>query len=494
MGSNPVEVKPHAVCVPFPSQGNINPTLELAKLLHAHGFHVTFVLTHFNRRRLVRAQGEEAVKGLPDFCFAAIPDGLPASDDDGAQDIAALCDAGKNCLGHFRSLLAELNDGKASGGAGGGGAVPPVSCIITAGAMGFTVEAARELSIPHVLFWPTSATGFLAFQSFRLLVERGIIPFKEKSDLTNGFLETEVDWIPGLTKGMRLKDFPSFIRTADADDIMLNFMIEGMNRAAMNSAILFNTFDDLEQPALKAMEEALPPIYAIGPFSVLSRRMIPADSPLAAIGASLWKKDASCLQWLDGRRPASVVYVSFGSLAMLSKEQIVQLAWGLEKSGFDFLWVVRPDLAGGESAVLPPEFIEKTKERGMIVSWCAQQEILMHPAVGVFLTHCGWNSMIESLSSGVPVICKPFASEQTTNCKYACSEWGVGVEIDGEMKTEAVERLIREVMAGEKGREMRKRAAGWKESAAKAGGCRGGSSANLKRAIEHVLLCKQAEK
>ncbi|KAK8950802.1 UDP-glycosyltransferase 85A5 [Platanthera zijinensis] len=175
----------------------------------------------------------------------------------------------------------------------------------------------------------------------------------------------------------------------------------------MGSALLLNTFESLEIPAIVELRKKLPAVYTIGPLSSLIRQAIPSDNPVAAINTSLWTEDSTCLDWLDGREPNSVVYVNFGSITVMSNAQLVEFAWGLANTGYDFLWVIRPDLVRGSDAqVLPAEFMEETKERGLMASWCPQEEVLFHPAVAVFLTHCGWNSiMAESISGGVPMIC-----------------------------------------------------------------------------------------
>lgn len=162
--------KPHAVFVPYPAQGHVNPLMQLAKLLHSRGFYITFVNTEFNHKRLVRSKGPGFVKGLPDFQFETIPDGLPPSARDATQDIWALSDSvQKNCLGPFRELLAKLNSSTGS---------PPVSCIISDGSMTFTIKAAEELGIPEAQFWTTSACGFMAYLHFSELIKAGIVPFK----------------------------------------------------------------------------------------------------------------------------------------------------------------------------------------------------------------------------------------------------------------------------------------------------------------------------
>ncbi|KZV28904.1 hypothetical protein F511_13699 [Dorcoceras hygrometricum] len=141
MGSQ-VEPKPHAVCIPYPAQGHVNPMLKLAKILHSKGFHITFVNTEFNHRRLLRSRGQNSLDGIDGFRFEAIPDGLPPSDADATQDIPTLCESTTTtCIGPFRDLLAKLNDTALSN-------VPPVTCIVSDGVMSFTVQAAEELGIP----------------------------------------------------------------------------------------------------------------------------------------------------------------------------------------------------------------------------------------------------------------------------------------------------------------------------------------------------------
>jgi hypothetical protein len=153
---------------------------------------------------------------------------------------------------------------------------------------------------------------------------------------------------------MQLKDFPSFLRTTDRDD--------PMEHSADATAIIYNTFDELEQPALDALPR---PAYTVAPLNLLAEQLVPAGCPLDALGSNLWKEDRACLDWLDGvKEPRSVVYVNYGSITVMSNQQLVEFAWGLANSGYAFLWVVRPDLVKGDAAVLPPEFLEATRGRG----------------------------------------------------------------------------------------------------------------------------------
>ncbi|KAK3014578.1 hypothetical protein RJ639_008910 [Escallonia herrerae] len=183
--------KPHAVCIPFPAKGHIKPMLKLAKLLHLKGFHITSVNIESNHQRLLKSPGPCALGGLSSFRFETIPDGRHTSDIDATQDIPLLCDsASKNSLGPFRDLLSKLNDSASMD-------VSPVTCVVSDGAMSFTLTAAEELHAKCI---------------------------------TNGYLDEVIDWIPGM-KGIRLKDIPTFIRTTNRNDIMLNYIIGEIERA-----------------------------------------------------------------------------------------------------------------------------------------------------------------------------------------------------------------------------------------------------------------------
>ncbi|KAF8404619.1 hypothetical protein HHK36_009507 [Tetracentron sinense] len=481
MESMAVAEKPHAVCIPYPAQGHINPMLKLAKLLHYRGFHITFVNTEFNHQRLLKSRGPDALNGFPDFQFHTIPDGLPPSDVDATQDIPSLCDSTrKTCLVPFRNLLSKLNHTSSSN-------VPPVSCIVSDGVMSFAVEAAEELAIPGVLFWTTSACGFMGYVQYPNLIERGLVPLKDASYLTNGYLDTVVDWIPGM-KDVRLRDIPSFIRTTDLNDIMIDFAKGEVERAYKASAIILNTFDALERDVLDALSSIFPPIYSVGPLHLLLNHI--SDNRLKSIGSNLWKEEAGCLEWLDSKEPNSVVYVNFGSITVMTPQQMIEFAWGLANSKQTFLWIVRPDLVIGDTAVLPPEFVTETKERGMLASWCPQEQVLKHPSIGGFLTHCGWNSILESVCGGVPMICWPFFAEQPTNCRYTCNQWGIGMEIDNNVKRNEVETLVRELMEGKKGKEMKNKAMEWKKRAEEATKPSASSHLNLDKMVNEVLLSK----
>ncbi|CAI9291514.1 unnamed protein product [Lactuca saligna] len=138
--------------------------------------------------------------------------------------------------------------------------------------------------------------------------------------------------------------------------------------------------------------------------------------------------------------------------------------------------------------MLPPEFLGEISNRGLLASWCPQEQVLNHPSIGGFLTHSGWNSTIKSISSGVPMICWPFFADQLTICWSCCNKWEIGMELDSDVKREEVSKLVIELMNGDKGKDMRKNAIDLKKKAEKACTSPSGSSiVNLGKVIDHLL-------
>ncbi|KAL6294654.1 hypothetical protein ACE6H2_002796 [Prunus campanulata] len=453
MGSIPSE-PPHIVCIPFPAQGHVNPFMNLAKLLYSRGFHITMVYTEFNHSRLLRSKGPEAVKNSPGFRFETIPDGVPPSNPDTTQSVTELLYyTKKHSVVPLRDLIVKLNSTEG---------LPKVSCIISDGIMSFAIKVARELGIPEVQFWTASTCGLVAYLQFGELVKKGIFPLKDEKDVSNGYPEdTALEWIPGM-EHMRLKDMPSFVRSTDPEDIAFNRWLEEAQDILTADAIVFNTFFEFEAEVLETVSSMFPNIYNLGPLTTLNTNLI--KNQVNATRPSLWKENTDCLTWLDTQKPNSVIYLNFGSIAVMTEDNFKEFAWGLANSGHPFLWIVRPDVVKGTNGTaLPEEFLAETRDRGMIARWCPQDKVLAHPSVGAFLTHSGWNSTLEGICGGVPMLCWPFFAEQQVNCRYASTTWGVGLEIDSDVKREGVEALVREMMEGENGKVMRNKAVEWKK-------------------------------
>uniref|UniRef100_A0A0A8YT67 Glycosyltransferase n=1 Tax=Arundo donax TaxID=35708 RepID=A0A0A8YT67_ARUDO len=221
-------------------------------------------------------------------------------------------------------------------------------------------------------------------------------------------------------------------------------------------AFLVNSFYAVEPEVAKVLrqpEPGRPPVYQIGPLILTNGRGTDAASPRAA-----------CLEWLDRQPARSVIYVSFGSGGALPTEEMSELALGLELSGQRFLWVVRsPSDEGSPSdnyydaeskkdpfGYLPEGFVDRTKGMGfMVPSWAPQIEVLGHEATGGFLTHCGWNSTLESLVHGVPMVAWPLFAEQRQNAVMLAEGVGAAIRVPEAKRKEMIAAVVREVMVGE---------------------------------------------
>ena len=241
----------------------------------------------------------------------------------------------------------------------------------------------------------------------------------------------------------------------DKGDPCYRWMLHHAARCREADAILVNSFDAVEPEAAAVLrrqqEPGRPPVYNVGPLILTETET--KSSPRAA-----------CLEWLDRQPPRSVVFVSFGSGGALRTEQMRQLALGLELSGQRFLWVVRsPSDEGAVSdnyydaeskedpfVFLPEGFVERTKDVGFLVSsWAPQIEVLAHEATGGFLTHCGWNSTLESLVHGVPMVAWPLYAEQHQNAVMLAEGIGAAIRVPEPKRKETIAGVVKELMAGE---------------------------------------------
>lgn len=237
--------------------------------------------------------------------------------------------------------------------------------------------------------------------------------------------------------------------------------------------VLCNWFNELEP----SVTDLLPNIVTIGPILANGKP-----------SGNFWLEDFSCLSWLDRQTPKSVIYAAFGSSSMFSQHQLNELALGLELTGKPFLWVVRPDLIDGNFAEFPEGFTERVANRGKIVEWAPQEQVLAHPSVACYSTHCGWNSTMEGLSMGVPLLCWPYFGDQFYNKTCICEGWKIGLWLKGDEKgivsrqemKKKVDELLSSVVIRENVLKM-------KELAEKSGRAGGSSSRNLEEFVKQIV-------
>ncbi|KAF2286878.1 hypothetical protein GH714_034418 [Hevea brasiliensis] len=350
------------------------------------------------------------------------------------------------------------------------------------------LRISQELDIPNVFLWNMGASGFMSFKHSRNQIKQCLTFLKDPSNeiaANNKNLDSMMEWIPGM-KGAQVRDLSKFIKTKDQADSMADSSEGDLERASKASAVIFHTFDALEGEVLSSVSPMFQKVYSIGPLQLLMDQI--SDDRYDSIECNLWNEEPECIKWLDSKEPNSVIYINFGSTTVMSAEQLVELAWGLANSNHNFLWITRPDLIIGDTAVLPPEFLLETKGRGFIASWCPQEQVLNHQSTGGFITHCGWNSIVESISAGIPMICWPFFGEHFVNCRKSCNEWGIGVELSSNFRRDEVEKLVEELMSGQKGKNMKEKAMEWKKISEEAASPNGSSSFNLNNMVNEVFL------
>ncbi|KAM7505159.1 hypothetical protein LguiB_004063 [Lonicera macranthoides] len=480
-----VTSKPHAVFVPFPISTHINPALKLAKLIHQKGFHITFVTPEYNHKTILSSLGPHALDGLPDFRFETLAIDIPPANTIHPAEYFSLIlkSIRKDFLPLFKQLLEKLNDDANSS--------PKVSCIVSDGALTQSVLVAQELGIPVVLSWITGANGFMSVARYRDLVRRCVAAAKDDTDKMKEDLDNiTIDFMPGK-KAMSMREYLNFMQTTLTNEYMTESCVGEVERTSKASALIFETFEGLEKEALDEAKAKVSRVYSIAPLPLLLKNHVKNEKVLKLVGDDIWKEDTKCSQWLDSKPPNSVIYVSFGSFAITSQKHLVEIAWGLAKSKHNFIWIIRPDMVVGEVVMaLPQGFIEETKERGLITGWCQQEQVLNHPAVGGFFSHCGWNSVLESISAGVPMICWPYFGEHITNCKMVCKEWKFGIEVAEDVERGQVEKAVKEIIEGESGKKVREKAKDWMKIAQEAAYSDGVSMQNLDKLVNEVLLSK----
>ncbi|KAI5060489.1 hypothetical protein GOP47_0024909 [Adiantum capillus-veneris] len=465
--------RPHAVVVPYPAQGHINPCMQLAKQLALQHYTITFVNTEHNHERIVASQPQQAdllqEEGL-NIRFAHIPDGLPHYHDR-MSSLSTLSHAiDTHMPAPFEALVTQLCSSDDS----------RPTCIVSDVFMLFTQDIANKFGLPRVAVWFQSAASFAIHVHMPSLISQGYAPFTVKSRKD---LITSIPGHPPLSP----EDLPSFFKDSDASNYMFKFKLLPFQRLQEAKCVLINTFDDLERSVLKALNEDFE-VLAAGPF-LPPALLANVDSKDNRTGAQLWPEDHECLPWLDSQKESSVLYISFGSIASLSEVQFKELVLGLEASERPLLWAIRPDVKNSIASALPKTFLEG----GLvyITPWAPQSLVLSHKSVGGFLTHCGWNSTLESLSMGVPTLAWPYFADQMMNRKWMVEEWKVGKSFEatdqGLVTKEEVERLVRLLMEGKQGQEMGKRARKLSLAAKKAVQHSGSSLVNVQNVLKVLM-------
>ncbi|KAL3623359.1 hypothetical protein CASFOL_032175 [Castilleja foliolosa] len=468
----------HFILIPLMSQSHIIPITDFAKLLARHGVVVSIITTPLNAVRykatVQSAQAQSLKIQMIPIKFPCLEAGLP----DGCENMDALnsielsrgfFQACEMLQGPLESLLKELS--------------PKPSCIVSTNAIPWTQKVAEKFNIPRYNFETVSC--------FTLLCSHNLTEVRESVDS-----ESESFRVPNICHEIEFTNaqLPRVSSKNDSDDFQ--DVIDQIKQARVSArGTLVNSFQELEPWYLDNYRDVVGNVWSIGPVSLCNKE----NSEKSNRGNEAAIDEHYCLTWLDSMRPKSVIYACFGSLCRISGQQTKEIGLGLESSGFSFIWIIRKqDYSEEVEEWLATEgFDERVKGRGLVIrGWAPQVLILSHSSVGGFLTHCGWNSTLEGVCAGVPMITWPMFAEQFYNEKFIVSVLGIGVRVgvescmnsEGLVKCDQVRVAIEKVMdESEDGVERRKKA---KEIAKMAGNAveEGASSfLNLTNLIQDVI-------
>ncbi|KAK1402491.1 gallate 1-beta-glucosyltransferase-like [Heracleum sosnowskyi] len=455
----------HILLVSFPGQGHVNPLLRLGKILASTGLLVTFSAPESVGRFMRKANkhiDEVTPVGDGMIRFEFFDDGLGENDPRRADMnfyIPHLELHGKEAV--TKIVKKHEKEGR------------PVSCLINNPYIPWISDVAHKLNIPNAVLWVLSCACFSAYYHYNYELAQ----FPTDSD-------PEIDvQLPSMPL-LKHDEIPSFLHPQTPCPIIGKAILGQFKVLSKTFCVLVETFQELESDVIDYMSK----FCLIKPIGPLFKNPISSNS---SIQGSFFKAD-DCIDFLNSKDPASVVYVSFGSVIAFKQEQINEIAYGLLNSGVSFLWVLRPSQPGVPPLVLPENFLEKIGDKGKIVQWCSQKEVLEHPSVACYVTHCGWNSSLEAITSGVPMVAFPAWGDQVTNAKFVVDVFEVGVrlgrgdqtEING-VSRDRIEKCLKEV-TGPKAVELKKSVLKWKKVAEEAVAEGGSSDRNLKDFVDKI--------
>ncbi|KAL4606012.1 hypothetical protein ACB092_09G071400 [Castanea dentata] len=340
------------------------------------------------------------------------------------------------------------------------------NCIISDICLPWTTEIGLKFKIPRLVFHTTSC--------FCLLCSHNISCSKVLGGVTS---ESQIFLVPNMPDRIEFTKAQLPEATRKSSDEFTNFVNQFKEAELSAQGIVVSTFEELEPRYVEEYQKVVKNIWCIGPLSLCNK----AISDKFERGNETSIDECNCLRWLDSMKPNSVIYVCFGSLCEMLASQLVELALGLESSNFPFIW--------------------KTKGRGLIIrGWAPQVQILSHLAIGGFLTHCCWNSTLEGVSAGVPMITWPMFAEQLYNEKLLVQVLRIGVRVGAKasvgfgeekdkvlVRSEDVKKAIEQLMGkGEEAEEKRERARKLGGIAKKSVEEGGSSYLNVKLLFQHI--------
>ncbi|KAJ0714467.1 putative UDP-glucuronosyl/UDP-glucosyltransferase, UDP-glycosyltransferase family [Helianthus annuus] len=456
----------HFLVVPIGSPGHYIPTIDLAKLLAQHGVRITIVTTPVNTIRFGSILNQAIQSGLPiSFLEFQLPyekfgitEGCESLDDLPDLGLAhALFLAQSSLQQEVEQYIEKLN--------------PKPSCILSGSFLLWTGETAKKFQIPRIVF-----DGMNCFTQMC----NHVLYLSKVYESVN---ESDSFVLPGLPDRIELTRAQlSFLFNSGSRDVK-DFGEKLRISESEAFGVVINSFQELEQEYADAYQKVKKgKAWCVGPLSLCHKDA----SEKVQRGKRSSISENECIRWLDSQENESVIYACLGSVSRIEPVQLIELALALEASKKPFIW----------------GFEERTKDRALLIhGWAPQLLVLSHPAVGGFLTHCGWNSALEGISAGVPMVTWPQFQEQFYNEKLLVQVLRIGVSVGAQtvvhlgeeeksgvvVKSEDITKAIEMVMEdGKESEDRRKRARDLGRMANQAIEEGGSSHRNMTRLIQDI--------
>ncbi|KAI4305401.1 hypothetical protein L6164_028769 [Bauhinia variegata] len=385
-GEEPTRVC-HVVAMPFPGRGHINPMMNLCKLVASkrpNEILISFVVTEEWLAYIGSDPKPDNIR------FVSIPNVIPPEREK-AADFPRFYEAVMTKMeAPFEQLLDLLE--------------PPVNTMIGDIELRWPTAVGNRRKIPVAVLWTMSASFFSMLHHLDILAGN--------RSLAGDLLDGPKEQIPGISSA-HLADLRTVLQENDLR--VLQLALECISKVSRANYLLLTTVHDLESEAINHLKAIFPfPVYPIGPA-------IPYLGLAENHSASNDKNTLDHLNWLDSQSAGSVLYISLGSFLSVSSTQMDEIIEALNTSGVRYFWVAR-----GEAARLN----EKCNDRGLVVPWCDQLKVLTHSSVGGFWSHCGWNSTLEAVFAGVPMLTFPLFLDQVPNSTQIVKEWKNGRRVE----------------------------------------------------------------
>ncbi|CAN4106527.1 unnamed protein product [Withania somnifera] len=339
-----------------------------------------------------------------------------------------------------------------------------ITCVLADAFMWFSGEIAEELRVSWIPVW-TSAVGSLSMHVYTDLIRENV-----GIKGIDGREDEILKFIPGFSE-LRLGDIPSGVVSGDLNSPFA-VMLHNMGKTIGGGrAIPINSFEELDSPIVKDLKSKFNNVLNVGPFNLTS----PPPS------ANVVDKNG-CIEWLDNQEPNSVAYIGFGTIATPPPNELKAMAEALEERKIPFLWSIKDNFMSH----FPQGFLENTSGYGKIVPWAPQVQVLEHTSIGVFINHGGWNSVLESITSGVPIICRPFFGDHHLNSWMVEKVWKIGMKIERGVFTKSGILVALDLVLSKNTKELKQQIGMYKHLAHKAVGPSGSSTQNFKKLVEII--------